>query len=316
VAQATTGPAVLPVAAARVSVRVQRGDGFDVAAVRAYCERLVGEGERLAEERVVFADWTRAQGKGPENRERGAFVQFSPSVEAGLIREWRSVFKCGGWPGSLAREYGWERCKACRGRRSTIAATPGGRGYPLQERCSACKGRGRTRKPGIHPGFANGDSIGRTARRLLDALDGSCPWAPSASAQASECRSCERYGVIDRGDGIAGQCPACRGTGRNLAGVLPEVEHPAPRVSEDERRGRLQVAATAAFARFNVVQGARLQAMLAGRLDARTWPDTRAAAEAIEQVAGRRPFDLHAGQAAARQRQHDRELGYDEDDRG
>jgi hypothetical protein len=71
----------------------------------------------------------------------------------------------------------------------------------------------------------------RTAQRLLDTLDGRCPWAPSAAAQPSECRRC-------RGDGrkheaclqdrptplVRGKCPDCHGTGHNLAGVLPPVE--------------------------------------------------------------------------------------------
>lgn len=32
--------------------------------------------------------------------------------------------------------------------------------------------------------------LARTARRLLDTLDGRCPWAPSAEAQPSECPHC------------------------------------------------------------------------------------------------------------------------------
>jgi hypothetical protein len=108
------------------------------------------------------------------------------------------------------------------------------------QRCSGCKGRGRTRKPGVPAGFANGDSIARTARRLLDTLDGRCLWAPSAKAQASECQAkgCDGDGYIgphtvESGDCVIVRdghpCPDCRGTGHNLSGVLPPVEHRGPR---------------------------------------------------------------------------------------
>jgi hypothetical protein len=232
---------------------------FDVSLVRAYCERLVAEGERLAMERVVFVDWTRAQGKGPENRERGAFVQFSPGVEATLVREWRSVFKNGGWPGPLAREYGWERCKACGGSGSEV--DPPSFVHP----CSTCKGRGRTRKPGIPPGFANGDSIARTAKRLLDTLDGRCPWAPSASAQVSRHAVCNGFGMapmeVDGVSGVSRICFDCRGTGHNLSGVLPAVEHPRPRVSDRQARAGIAVASLAASARFEFARAALLGAL-------------------------------------------------------
>jgi hypothetical protein len=53
-----------------------------------------------------------------------------------------------------------------------------------------CKGRGRVRKPGITPGFAAGPGVARTAQRLLDTLEGRCPWAPGAEAQPGECPTC------------------------------------------------------------------------------------------------------------------------------
>jgi hypothetical protein len=231
-------------------------DGFDVHVVRAYCERLVAEGERLAAERDVFTDWTRARGKGPETFTMLARCDACDGEGGGLAdrpgyESW-SCDKCdatgrrvdqGGWPGRLAREYGWERCEACEGRRASIVSPQGGRGYMVLEWCKPCRGRGRTRKPGVPPGFANGDSIARTARRLLATLDGRCPWAPSAKPQMSRCWRCAGSGEVGpiaygpfEADGRAEfimrspPCPGCRGTGHNLAGVLPEVEHPAPRV--------------------------------------------------------------------------------------
>jgi hypothetical protein len=201
---------------------------FDVAAVRAYCETLVAEGERLAMERVVFVDWTRARGKGPEGYRRGPCTS-----------------RCcdGGWPGPLAREYGWERCKTCDPNLFNHAAHPDdpapievttGVDGLLRWRCSSCKGLRRTRKPGIPPGFANGDSVARTARRLVDTLDGRCPWAPSARAQASECLADCVWAELGNGEfawceSLLTRCERCRGTGHNLAGVLPDVEHRGPR---------------------------------------------------------------------------------------
>ncbi len=299
------------------------GAPFDVAEVRAYCERLVAEGERLAVEREQFIQWARTRGRnyhtadrsraykdwrlvvgmGPENTDAGAFVldrwvyahttglrdrliadgwEVGDWVWVGEVRFWAMVERFrGGWPGPLAREYGWERCKACEGngrldpeptakarvrgqaRRdaggSECGACSGSSGrwdtesidqwYPCEAcdgtgagrpRCTACKGRGRTRKHGVPPGFANGDSIARTARRLLDTLDGRCPWAPSAPAQTSECEGgCKRHEFpgsdIPPTWGVRSvdvpsswlKCPSCRGTGHNLAGVLPRVEYPA-----------------------------------------------------------------------------------------
>jgi hypothetical protein len=266
---------------------------FDVHVVRAYCERLVAEGERLAMERVVFVDWTRARGMEPENHDRGAFGQCSACAGTHTVANldgrgvtsvgpWSGpqgepadglanahilsvgqAIRCplcvdgqprGGWPGLLASEYGWERCKACDGNgvipmpdcelSAEAMESLGYRdGWHVSDcfnsgkRCSACKGRGRTRKPGVHPGFANGDSIARTAKRLLATLDGRCPWAPGAKVQASECpecdggtkrvvESCSEFGMEpDPWLAILRRDCTCRGTGHNLAGVLPAVEH-------------------------------------------------------------------------------------------
>jgi hypothetical protein len=247
------------------------GARFDVDAVRAYCERLVAEGGRLAAEREVFADWTRARGEGPESYD-GDWGRPGGS----------KLHVHGGWPGPLAREYGWERCEACGGK--GVRWAPDCEFSPLalenlgcrdgwhvsdclhsRTRCIACKGRGRTRKPGVPPGFANGDSIARTARRLLDTLDGRCPWAPGALAQASECGRCagRRWVPNDFEGGEQGHlnhvnCPDCRGTGHNLSGVLPEVGHQAPRVSEGHARHSIAVASLSASARFEFPRAALL----------------------------------------------------------
>jgi hypothetical protein len=307
---------------------------FDVALVRSYCERLIAEAERRAADRVVFIDWTRAQGPkgslatglGPENREPGAFMLppccrlessvhvcpkspivtysacdcgdprsfaanpacatcggsgFTPrAVRRGPCPDCRGTpadfyrpgcFTCrgesprGGWPGRLAREYGWERCSGCEGRgriewlemkrpAGSMVLADGSVSHSytatrVRERCVACKGRGRTRKTGISPGVAAGPGIARTAQRLLDTLDGRCPWAPGAKAQPSVCLQCsgvathvayphpgpppEGYAAIHNiasceiEDGKwswTWPCSDCRGTGHNLAGFLPEFD--------------------------------------------------------------------------------------------
>ncbi len=290
-------------------------DRFDVALVRGYCERLIVEGERLARELETFSEWTRTRGRnyattktpaqrravgmGPENVDLGAFVLDSWAYANSVGRKhllahgwisgehsdgrWPMVQRFrGGWPGPLAREYGWERCKACKGAtavewtRATLdgwypvapgideptlpwlgkvtkrwRVAPGGFACRLRPSCAACRGRGRTRKPGIPPGFANGDSIARTARRLLDTLDGRCPWNSKAAAQPTGCADASGranpcvhgHGRVDvarvvaefgsgnnsllreaeAGDGTFA-CRVCRGSGHNLAGVLPPVE--------------------------------------------------------------------------------------------
>jgi hypothetical protein len=232
-----------------MSPDILAGARFDVALVRAYCERLVAEGERLAAEREVFADWTRLRGLGPED-----YGMSPAAIAAGFVSgKWsgrtladiRHIVN-GGWPGPLAREYGWGRCAFCDGGDSPVWDSTG-----REVKCGRCKGRGRTRKHGVPAGFVNGDSIARTARRLLDTLDGRCPWAPSVLAQASGCPLCaegtlvtgphprpptgafaslNQIAAIEVEPGRwawSSACPTCRGTGHNLAGVLP-----APRVSQ------------------------------------------------------------------------------------
>jgi hypothetical protein len=258
------------------SVVVLHGGKFDVALVRAHCERLIAEAKRRAADRVVFEDWTRWRGKGPDNREHGAF-NTNPPLDRGLHVSIR-----GGWPGRLAREFGWERCSGCVGKGLTRSSNHdcracSGRGgrwdtesidqwYPCGPcdgsgnglvRCADCNGRARTRKAGITPGFAVGPGIARTAQRLLDTLEGRCSWSPEAKVQSGTCGSCrgsrfmlegvrravidsmtasalQRYPdlpvreALDLENRVAGlACNDCRGTGHNLAGVLPPVEPPA-----------------------------------------------------------------------------------------
>jgi hypothetical protein len=106
----------------------------------------------------------------------------------------------------------------------------------------------------VPAGFANGDSIARTARRMLDTLDGRCPWAPSALAQASECLNCA--GWVTKADG--GICHLCLGTGHNLAGVLPAGEHPDPRVSRLYASASRAMASAVAVASFDIPRAVAL----------------------------------------------------------
>jgi hypothetical protein len=242
------------------------GMHFNVARVRAYCERLIAEGERLAEERVLFMDWTRTQGRlgvtladglsmsqglGPENRERGAFRR-DPCEDCGERFE-PGCRRCdgvghprGGWPGSLAREWGTVRCEACEGkhpceRDESLGCQHHRDGSHFPEckalRCKPCKGRGYVPRPGASRSAAAGPGLARTARRLLDTLDGRCPWAPSAGKQASECQECDGHGSEPTRPPTT--CEACHGTGHNLSGALPAVEwSPALlRKLEDMREG-------------------------------------------------------------------------------
>jgi hypothetical protein len=126
--------------------------------------------------------------------------------------------QAGGWPGPLASEYGWERCKECKGNgyeekqhgvtRAIAHATfalegweQTGGTFPTDDgeeptevwsrRCTACKGRGFTRKHGIPPGVANGKAIAHLGRLLLEALEG----------QPSDCLGCD--GIGETGPGLA-----------------------------------------------------------------------------------------------------------------
>lgn len=188
---------------------IANGGHFSVAKVRAYCERLVAEGERRAEEREMFIDWCRDFGAAPGERHSGPCNRHGPTSH-----------RCDrGTPGCILRH-------AERG------------GWPLD-----LAGLWRARGLGS-ASAAVGPNIARTAQRLLDTLDGRCPWAPSAEAQPSKCDRCKGLGrTPTRADIKAGlgkpgmavaydatgcpvsvSCGPCRGTGHNLAGALPPIE--------------------------------------------------------------------------------------------
>lgn len=86
------------------------------------------------------------------------------------------------------------------------------------KRCESCRGRGRVRRHGRDARAANGGAaLIRQGRRLLAAAKG----------QPSECRVCNgnggRWDDEEQTDHWF-KCGDCRGTGHNLAGVLPGVD--------------------------------------------------------------------------------------------
>jgi hypothetical protein len=181
---------------------------FDVAAVRTYCERLVAEGERLAMERVVFADWTRARGMGPEAFDLVHEAMGSQHASwAGLGYVLAPQDRCGGWPGSLARGAGAQAsecgCWAVRVPQPSSFDEP------------------------VHPLDEHGSWLGY----ILD--------TPRGPEPDPECR-------------------ACRGTGHNLAGVLPAVEHPDPRVSRLYASASRAMASAVAVASFDIPRAVAL----------------------------------------------------------
>jgi hypothetical protein len=200
---ASGGHFVQSLGATSVAEHLLRGNEitFDVHEARELGEQFV----TMEAEAEVFADWTRDRGLGPENRERGTFVSVETDADWTEPEPHRHVGvpRRGGWPGKLAREYGWECCSSCEGKgrcRSVDCSVCNGRcgrwdntaidqwyrceacdgsGQGLA-RCKDCKGRGRVRKHGVSLGFANGKTLARLGRRLLTAIEG----------QPSECQSC------------------------------------------------------------------------------------------------------------------------------
>ena len=264
---------------------------FDVAKVRAYCERLIAEADALDQQREVFADWTRCRGLGPENREPGAFVRplqewcvavssvdepgpWSITVDgfttpamwiesvggaaSDITYAWWSdlsqrlfdlparrdgnmlfvvgrrvsvnaptacavditcvgvVARSGGWPGNLAREFIAEQRKRRRCSRrdcdggvlrgdltanvvETLAAASnvtitGSADDDCGVACPECAAFNAARSSRA---FVNGGNLRRAAQRLIDTLDGRCPWAPDADAQPSECETCGYVEIKD-----------------------------------------------------------------------------------------------------------------------
>ncbi len=189
---------------------------IDVAAAREHAHELLA----LADEQAVFEEWMQTKGRGPENREPGAFGGWCPGelrVRADGKKEFWPCWEVpdcthehtasGGWPGKLAREW---------------AALGNDRLAPM------------------------GRALARLGRRILDALEG----------QPSECQrpKCSGgtllTGPYETVVGIAGtcarvgtgamDCPDCRGSGHNLRGVLPPIAwSPAVRrkVADSVRNG-------------------------------------------------------------------------------
>lgn len=266
---ATIVEALLGNTADAVACGVRLPITFDVAKAREYAHRLLAEGERLEQERAVFADWTREKhGRGPEV-DPWAFGSSECGVclgtgHEGFGRQGTRRFngatcsQCrgkkivpNGWPGPLAREWGWEQCKDCEGRgafverewvpmefsliqgaHGDLVRVPSADGDGLwrvvsRERCESCRGHGRTRIKGRNSAAANGGAaLIRQGRRLLAAIEG----------QPSECRRCLSNGYVLGRPGAGDewipdmtrtQCPDCHGTGHNLSGTLPQVEHSA-----------------------------------------------------------------------------------------
>jgi hypothetical protein len=191
---------------------------FDVARARAYADELIA----LELEHTVFVEWTQTQGKGPDNRERGAFVDVETDADWSEVAPGRDIGipRRGGWPGKLAREWGTVPCEACKGKRGSMAPDyrPEVFGLALPAEswrwCEPCKGTGRTPKPGADRRAPQGRSLARVGRRLLAALEG----------QPDECLGWCWSGDSSPGAVPVKDCPDCHGTGHNLRGVMPEVE--------------------------------------------------------------------------------------------
>jgi hypothetical protein len=184
----------------------------------------------------------------------------------------------GGWPGNLAREYVAEqrsrrRCSrrdcdggvlvgdareilaaAIRERRMDLTGpiTDVDKNGEVTFPCPECETFAEAR---TSRAFVNGGNLRRAAQRLLDTLDGRCPWNPDAPAQPSECPVCSGRGetgpewaapagavirIVIRpgvqvvgadgqpreaaiGEHVRGSCAACNGTGHNLRGTLPPL---------------------------------------------------------------------------------------------
>lgn len=174
------------------TVETIRGDAiargrmtFDVHAARELGVRMVAQ----ADEQAAFEHWCSERRMGPENRE--PFAHIAACDMAGCRPD-----------DALAPSPLPDRC-TCGS--SLIGGWPGKQAREWPEKASAAMGR----------------STARMGQRLLDALAG----------QPSECVRCTgnsaghgRLWVSARDGNGTRDCPDCRGTGRNLAGVLPGLE--------------------------------------------------------------------------------------------
>ncbi len=168
---------------------------FDVAAARDLGERLVHEGEDALATWAVFLDWGESQGWHLRGRVACWSAWRQAWAESEHARVWVDFIvppghaPAGGWiPGKRPRMDGAALVRI--GRR--LLAALGGQ---LSE-CIGCEGHGET-----GPGLAMNVST-RVRRAAVE-------------------------GMRIIGEVVRGPCPACHGTGHNLAGALPPIEWPA-----------------------------------------------------------------------------------------
>jgi hypothetical protein len=142
---------------------------FDVHAARELALSMVS----MADEQAVFEDWCESLGWMANPLVFGSECpecQPRPAVERTLPSGAMVVAAC-------------SRCAM----------------YPLGPRTGIVPGGwpGKLAQqwPG-KPSAAMGRSIARVGQRLLDTLDGRCPWAPNAAPQPSKCGSCLGLGTL------------------------------------------------------------------------------------------------------------------------
>lgn len=223
---------------------------FDVAAARELAERIVADAVVAGSERSVFVDWTMASGMGPDNRERGAFMPIgclycpTPGSIKGAA-ECRRSCDCGygGWPGNLARK--WKRMGGYRNVANAAATRRAGQRLldMLDGRCSWAPSAGA--QPSdcqACAGFAEtfDDALAAVRRcAMADHDDGDAQPQrmvvgrvlyerlvhTRTHADTSQWQMLESIGRA-MGVGVVMQldCQTCNGTGRNLAGVIPQLE--------------------------------------------------------------------------------------------
>lgn len=224
-----------------------RGASFDVHAAREWAEAELRACDGADEDRVVLEDWTRNpwSPKGTKAKHRGGLGPEASKTWAARVDEHGREYElcdCSSWDG--APDIAWT----------------GDYSVGVRDHHKSCK---RMRHHGGWPGrlmrdpacpvpswTPNAARRRRVAQRLLDTLDGRCPWNPSAKRKPSECRGCAGDGyrhsreIALPSGGVAGvdvrTCPDCNGTGHNLRGYLPKVEWPAVvrRKVADVRYGR------------------------------------------------------------------------------
>ncbi len=166
----------------------------------------------------------RCVARSPSGAKQLATWEWGQAWSVGDVEGWRSHR-----PGALVDDSGrpvaWpvaRPCPDCRWRGYFV-----GRVVPCKTcadyngECPDCSGHGHIER--LHPPNPTmGHARARLGRLLLGTLNGR--WAPS-ECQAEGCDGGERQARRIGADGWnTWDCPDCRGTGHNLAGVLPPVE--------------------------------------------------------------------------------------------